>query len=100
MKPGEQRDQIRELFLLQRIAQRINAKLTLDSIPEEILADVAQTFGRPRSAALPKDCPAAKLVKMIHGLLDSKSRSITFAHRGHPVTDDMAAVMIRVDGCP
>jgi hypothetical protein len=40
----ELRAQIDELFLLQRVAQRISSLLDIDVLLEEIVGDVAQTF--------------------------------------------------------
>jgi phosphoserine phosphatase RsbU/P len=45
-------DQIQELLLLQRVAQRINSILEVDRLLEQIVDDVAQTFGYTRSAVL------------------------------------------------
>jgi sigma-B regulation protein RsbU (phosphoserine phosphatase) len=53
---------IRELFLLQRVAQRINSTLDLDVLLEDIVNDVAQTFGCSRSAVLLKDERTNELV--------------------------------------
>lgn len=49
------RQQVQELLLLQRIAQRIGSLLDLDLLLEEIVGDVAATFGYTRSAVLLKD---------------------------------------------
>ena len=46
--------QIQELLLLQRVAQRINSILDLDVLLEEVVSDVAQTFGYSRSGILLK----------------------------------------------
>jgi len=54
--------QIDELFLLQRVAQRISALLDIDALLHEIVGDVAQTFGYSRSAVLLKDELANELV--------------------------------------
>ncbi len=55
---------IEELFLLQRVAQRINSILDLDVLLEEVVSDVARTFGYSRSAIL---------------LLDRKTRELEIA---------------------
>ncbi len=47
-----QNQQIKELLLLQRVAQRINSILDLDTLLEEVVSDVAQTFGYSRSGIL------------------------------------------------
>jgi sigma-B regulation protein RsbU (phosphoserine phosphatase) len=49
-----QNQQIKELLLLQRVAQRINSILDLDTLLEEVVSDVAQTFGYSRSGILLK----------------------------------------------
>lgn len=49
------RQQVQELMLLQRIAQRIGNILDLDILLEQIVADVAETFGYTRSAVLLKE---------------------------------------------
>lgn len=46
---------IEELLLLQRVSQRINSILDLDLLLEEVVNDVAQTFGYSRSGILLKD---------------------------------------------
>ena len=46
------REQVDELFLLQRVAQRISSLLDLEVLLEEIVGDVSQTFGYSRSAVL------------------------------------------------
>ena len=62
MKNEEQNQLIEELFLLQRVAQRINSTLELDTLLEDIVSDVAQTFGCSRSGILLKDEQANDLV--------------------------------------
>lgn len=62
MNQEEQNQQIEELFLLQRVAQRINSILDLDVLLEEIVGDVAETFGYTRSAILLKDDATNELV--------------------------------------
>lgn len=54
--------QIEELFLLQRVAERINSILELDVLLEEVVSDVAQTFGYSRSGILLKDDETNELV--------------------------------------
>jgi len=53
---------VKDLLLLQRVAQRINAVLDLDLLLEEIVDDVARTFGYSRSAILLKDGETQELV--------------------------------------
>lgn len=62
MNDEDQNQRIQELFLLQRVAQRINAILDLDVLLEEVVNDVAQTFGYSRSAVLLKDDHTNELV--------------------------------------
>lgn len=62
MNDGDRNQQIQELFLLQRVAQRINSILDLDTLLEEVVSDVAQTFGYSRSAVLLKDDETNELV--------------------------------------
>ena len=62
MIADEQSKLIQELFLLQRVAQRINSTLDIDSLLEDIVNDVAQTFGCSRSAVLLKDDNTNELV--------------------------------------
>ncbi len=62
MKDEEQNPLVQELFLLQRVAQRINSTLDLDALLEDIVSDVAQTFGCSRSAVLLKDNTTNELV--------------------------------------
>ena len=62
MNDEDQNQRIQELFLLQRVAQRINAILDLDTLLEEVVNDVAQTFGYSRSAVLLKDDHTNELV--------------------------------------
>ncbi len=52
MKTDDKTKQIEDLLLLQRVAQRISANLELDSLLDEIVNDVAQTFGCTRSGIL------------------------------------------------
>lgn len=46
---------IEELFLLQRVAQKINSILDLEVLLDEIVGDVANTFGYTRLAVLLRD---------------------------------------------
>lgn len=62
MNPENQDLRIQELFLLQRVAQRINAILDLEVLLEEVVSDVARTFGYSRSAVLLKDDETDELV--------------------------------------
>lgn len=62
MNDQDQNQRIQELFLLQRVAQKINSILDLDILLEEIVGDVAQTFGYSRSAVLLKDDETNELV--------------------------------------
>lgn len=62
MNSEEQGRLIQELFLLQRVAQRINSTLDIDALLEDIVTDVAQTFGCSRSAVLLKDDNTNELV--------------------------------------
>lgn len=62
MQSENQNRLIQELFLLQRVAQRINANLDLGALLEDIVTDVAQTFGCSRSGVLLKDDETNELV--------------------------------------
>lgn len=53
---------IEELFLLQRVAQKINSILDLETLLEQIVGDVASTFGYSRLAVLLKDADLNELV--------------------------------------
>jgi sigma-B regulation protein RsbU (phosphoserine phosphatase) len=53
---------IEELFLLQRVAQKINSILDLETLLDEIVGDVASTFGYTRLAVLLKDEQNLELV--------------------------------------
>lgn len=46
---------VEELFLLQRVAQKINSILDLETLLDQIVGDVANTFGYNRLAVLLKD---------------------------------------------
>lgn len=52
---------IEELYLLQRVAQKINSILELETLLDEIVGDVANTFGYTRLAVLLKDNRADEL---------------------------------------
>jgi phosphoserine phosphatase RsbU/P len=58
--------QVEELLLLQRVAQRISLTLNLDVLLRQIVSDVAETFGYLRSAVLLKDDETNELV-ITHG---------------------------------
>jgi phosphoserine phosphatase RsbU/P len=58
----DQLPRIEELFLLQRVAQKINSILDLDTLLDEIVGDVANTFGYTRLAVLLKDDHTDELV--------------------------------------
>lgn len=53
---------IEELFLLQRVAQTINSILDLDALLDEVVGDVASTFGYTRLAVLLKEEESLELV--------------------------------------
>ncbi len=53
---------IEELFLLQRVAQKINSTLDLEALLDQIVGDVARTFGYTRLAILLKDDETNELV--------------------------------------
>jgi sigma-B regulation protein RsbU (phosphoserine phosphatase) len=57
----QQRAQIHDFVLLQRVAQRIGSILDLDVLLEQIVDDVMQTFGYSRSAVLLIDEPAGEV---------------------------------------
>src|SRR5262249_17531411 len=61
----EHEERIRELLLIQRVAQRITSILDLDRLLEEILSDVCQTFGYRRLTMWLKDDATNELV--LHG---------------------------------
>jgi len=52
---NEEKQKLEELLLLQRVSQRINSILNLDLLLEEVVSDVAETFGYSRSGVLLKD---------------------------------------------
>src|SRR5215468_4445967 len=53
---------IEELYLLQRVAQKINSILDLDTLLDQIVGDVANTFGYKRLAVLLKEGNTDELV--------------------------------------
>jgi phosphoserine phosphatase RsbU/P len=53
---------VEELFLLQRVAQKINSILDLETLLDQIVGDVANTFGYNRLAVLLKDNDTNELV--------------------------------------
>jgi sigma-B regulation protein RsbU (phosphoserine phosphatase) len=55
-------NQLRDLFLLHRVAQRINSQLELEPLLEDIVSDVALTFGYSRAAVLLADTERHELV--------------------------------------
>jgi sigma-B regulation protein RsbU (phosphoserine phosphatase) len=62
MEEKDKNQHIQELLLLQRVAQKINSILDLDILLEEIVGDVAETFGYSRSGVLLKDNETNELV--------------------------------------
>ncbi len=61
-KHEDQNQLIQDLFLLQRVAQRINSNLDLDALLEEIVNDVSKTFACSRLAVFLKDDQTNELV--------------------------------------
>src|SRR5262245_54002295 len=53
---------IEELYLLQRVAQKISSILDLDTLLDQIVGDVANTFGYNRLAVLLKEDNTDELV--------------------------------------
>src|SRR5262245_56963807 len=53
---------IEELFLLQRVAQKISSTLDLEALLDQIVSDVASTFGYTRLAILLKENESNELV--------------------------------------
>ena len=53
---------VEELYLLQRVAQKINSTLDLDALLDQIVSDVANTFGYTRLAILLKENETNDLV--------------------------------------
>ena len=62
MNDKDQNKRIQEFLLLQRVAQRINLILALDALLEEVVDDVARTFGYSRSGVLLKNDETNELV--------------------------------------
>lgn len=58
----EHQAQIQDFVLLQRVAQKISSILELDDLLEQIVTDVAQTFGYTRSGVVLLDEAAGELV--------------------------------------
>lgn len=56
------RHNVQDLLLLQRVAQRINSILDLDTLLEEIVDDIARTFGYTRTGVLLIDHDTNELV--------------------------------------
>jgi phosphoserine phosphatase RsbU/P len=67
------REQVDELLLLQRVAQRINSTLELPVLLEQIVKDVSRTFGYCRSAVLLLDDATNDLV-IAHGWTGDRKR--------------------------
>jgi len=68
MNNEDQNQRIQELLLLQRVAQRINSILDLDTLLEEVVSDIVQTFGYTRSGILFKDDETNELeIAAVHG---------------------------------
>lgn len=61
-KKSDQSQLVQELYLLQRVARRLNSNMDIDSLLTEIVDDVSQTFGCSRLAVLLKDDRADELV--------------------------------------
>lgn len=62
MKHKDPDDMMKDYVLLHRVAQRINSNLDIDSLLDEIVNDVSQTFGCSRLAVLLKDDRTNELV--------------------------------------
>ena len=62
MMNEDQNQLIQDLFLLQRVAQRINSTLDIDVLLENVVNDVSQTFGCSRLAVFMKDDQTNELV--------------------------------------
>ncbi len=68
MSKENQEQRIQEFLLLQRVAHRINSILDLNVLLEEVVNDVALTFGYSRSGVLLKDESSNDLViAAVHG---------------------------------
>jgi Stage II sporulation protein E (SpoIIE) len=66
--------QVEELLLLQRVAQRIGSTLDLEVLLKQIVSDVEETFGYCRSAVLLKDDATDELV-ITHGWTGDHKRN-------------------------
>src|SRR5262249_60591790 len=53
---------VEDLYLLQRVAQKINSTLDLDTLLDQIVEDVSNTFGYDRVGVLLKDANSDDLV--------------------------------------
>ncbi len=62
MKKNDKNGNTEDFVVLHRVAQRINSNLDIDSLLEEIVNDVSQTFGLSRLAVLLKDDRTMELV--------------------------------------
>ena len=62
MTKSNHHEVVQDFVLLHRVAQRINSNLDIDSLLEEIVNDVSQTFGLSRLAVLLKDDQTRELV--------------------------------------
>lgn len=62
MANGQPSSLVQELFLLQRVAQRISSTLDIDTLLDDIVNDVGETFGYSRSGILLKDATTNELV--------------------------------------
>jgi sigma-B regulation protein RsbU (phosphoserine phosphatase) len=79
---NDENHEIKELLLLQRVAQRINSILDLDLLLEEVVSDVAQTFGYSRSGVLLKDEEANELV-----IVAVRGWTVNFHVKGDSIQD-------------
>jgi sigma-B regulation protein RsbU (phosphoserine phosphatase) len=55
MEKNKEDQRVQELLLLQRVSQKINSILDFDTLLEEIVGDVMETFGYTRSGVLLRD---------------------------------------------
>jgi len=62
MKKEDQNRLIEELFLLQRVGQKLTSNFNLDALLEEIVNDISQTFACSRLAVLLKDNQTNELI--------------------------------------
>ena len=67
------RQEVEDLLLLQRVAQRVNSTLELDTLFEQTMHDVAETFGYCRAAVLLQDETTNDLV-ITHGWTGDRKR--------------------------